>query len=137
MSKTPAPWGAGFAMVPGWLLARQPSANALLLYVHLAMFGTFNPGTATYEQCRPSARTLAKGDPARSYPGTGLSVNTVRRALAELEDLGAVESEEAYDKRGGRLPNVYRLVFGSLMRESEGGVPTSGQGGYPPVGTNP
>jgi len=128
-------WGAGFGMVPGWLLVQQPSANALLVYVHLAMFGTFNPGTATYEQCRPSAKTLANGDPKRDYPGTGLSINTVRRALTELEALGAIVGEPAYDSRGGQLPNVYRLQFGTLHQP--GGLPTGGYPPYPPVGTNP
>ncbi|WP_038843390.1 hypothetical protein, partial [Salinispora arenicola] len=123
-------WGAGFAMVPGWLLSKQPSANAVLVYLHLAMFGTFNPGSATYEQCRPSAPTLANGDPKRGYPGTGLSIKTVRRALTELEGLGAIVGEAAHDARGGQLPNVYRLQFGSLHQS--GGVVTSDQGGWSP-----
>lgn len=126
---TDTEWGTGFAMVPGWLLARQPSGTAILAYTHLAMFGTFNPGSARYEQCRPSASTLAHGDPSRGYPGMGCSVKTVRRALEELENLGAIVGEEAYDVRGARLPNVYRLQFGSVAPP----LVTGDQGGWSPV----
>ena len=125
-------WGTGFAMVPGWLLATRPSGTAVLVYAHLAMHGTYNPGTATYEQCRPSARTLAYGDPRRGYPGTGLSIKTIRRALDELEALGAIVGEAAYDERGARLPNVYRLQFGQVT-PPPGGVVTSDQGGWSPA----
>jgi hypothetical protein len=110
-------WGNGFAMVPGWLAKMKPSANAILVYVHLAMFGTFNPGSATYDQCRPSKKTLAHGDAKRGYPGTGLSESTVGRALRELEALGAIKGEPAWDDKGGQLPTVYRLVFGGVVQE--------------------
>lgn len=125
-------WGAGYAMAPGWLLKKKravkdkktgalvwvlPSANAILVYIHLAMFGQFNPGTALYENARPSAVTLAKGKPSIGYPGIGFSVSTVRRALDELEELGAIIGEPQFDADGGQLPNVYRLVFGSVQPE--------------------
>ena len=123
-------WGGGFAMVPGWLLAKRPSGTAVLVYAHLAMHGTYNPGTATYEQCRPSARTLAYGDPRRGYPGTGLSIKTIRRALDELEALGAIVGEAAYDERGARLPNVYRLQVGQVTPPQGGWSPVTRGGGH-------
>lgn len=110
--------GRGFAMVPAWLAWKQPSANALLVYVHLALFGTFNPGTATYEQCRPSKRTLAEGDLSRGYPGTGLGEQTVGRALRELVALGAIRGEPSFHPvTGAQGPTVYRLVFGQVHEQ--------------------
>ncbi|MCX5070843.1 helix-turn-helix domain-containing protein [Micromonospora lupini] len=118
--------GRGFAMVPAWLVWKQPTANALTVYVHLALYGTFNPGTATYEQCRPSKRTLAKGDPKKGYPGTGLSESTVGRALRELEALNAIKGEEQYDPAtGAQLPTVYRLIFGQVVEETAAQTPVS------------
>ncbi|MBM0201934.1 hypothetical protein JNW90_01525 [Micromonospora sp. STR1s_5] len=118
--------GRGFAMVPAWLVWKQPSANALTVYVHLALYGTFNPGTATYEQCRPSKKTLAKGDPKKGYPGTGLSESTVGRALRELEALNAIKGEEQYDPtNGAQLPTVYRLIFGQVVEEIAAQTPVS------------
>lgn len=113
MSRVPK-WGTGFGMVPGWLMLRRPSANAVLVYVHLAMHGWFNQGTATYEECKPSKKTLANGDPKRGYPGCGLGEQTVARALRELETLGAIVGEPRWDAKGGQLPNVYRLMFGGV-----------------------
>jgi hypothetical protein len=125
--RDPAPGpGRGYAMVPAWLAWKQPSPNALLVYVHLALFGTFNPGTATYEQCRPSKKTLAKGDPDRKYKGTGLSESTVGRALRELERLGGIVGEPSFDEKdGSQGPTVYRVVFGAVVEEVS--APESGQ----------
>jgi hypothetical protein len=144
--------GKGFAMVPAWLAWKKPSANALLVYVHLALFGTFNPGTATYEQCRPSKRTLAEGDPKRGYPGTGLGEQTVGRALRELESLGAIKGEPSYHpKTRAQGPTVYRLVFGQVVEDEtagqtpvsqvipprDGGKETAGQDPISPVTPSP
>ncbi len=113
-------WGAGFAMVPGWLLRQKPSANAILVYVHLAMHGTFNVGEARYDSCRPSKKTLANGSPDRGYPGCGLSEQVIGRALRELEGLGAIKGEPFFHPRtGAQQPNVYRLIFGEVGEETE------------------
>lgn len=116
MMPPPAEPGKGFAMVPAWLAWKQPTPAEMLVYVHLALFGTFNPGTATYEQCRPSKSTLADGDPRRGYPGTGLGVQVVARALRGLEAKGAIIGEPAFDPVDGRqLPTVYRVQFGHVI----------------------
>ncbi|XTZ13944.1 hypothetical protein ACQSSU_20820 [Micromonospora echinospora] len=126
--------GRGFAMVPAWLVWKQPTANALTVYVHLALFGTFNPGTATYEECRPSKKTLAHGDPKKGYPGTGLSESTVGRALRELEKLRAIKGEPSFDPiTGAQGPTVYRLVFGQLVEEVAAEDPMSPVTPPPPV----
>lgn len=125
----PRKWGAGYAMVPGWLVKKKPSPNAITVYVHLAMHGTFNTGEAIYESCKPSKRTLANGDEKRGYPGCGLSEQVIGRALRELEALRAIKGEPDFDDKGGQLPNVYRLIFGEIHEEEE----TPAQEGVSPV----
>lgn len=126
--------GRGFAMVPAWLVWKKPSVNALTVYIHLALYGTFNPGSATYEQCRPSKKTLASGDPRRGYPGTGLSESTVGRALRELETLGAIKGEASFNPaNGAQEPTVYRLVFGQVTEETAAQTPVSPVTPPPPM----
>lgn len=131
MAPTEGTWGAGYVMVPGWLLARKPSANALMLYTHLAMHGRFDHATGTYEECRPSIRRLSTGDPRSGYPGTGMSPSTINRALRELVELGAIAGRPAYDRRGGQLPTIYRVMFGRIA------PPTSDTPPLSPVTDNP
>jgi hypothetical protein len=125
-------WGRGYAMVPGWLLLKEPSPNALVVYVHLAMHGTFNTGEARYEQCRPSKKTLAEGDPRRGYPGCGLGERTIGRALRELEDLKAIKGEPYFDpKTGAQGATVYRLIFGEIAEEPDDLPMEETAGGHP------
>jgi hypothetical protein len=99
--------GAGFAMVPAWLVRKGVTGNELLVYVHLALYGRFNPGSAEYEECRPSRKTLAES--------TGRSISTIDRALAGLEEKGAIVGDVIFDARtGAQRPTVYRLVFGRV-----------------------
>lgn len=103
-------------MVPGWLLDRQPSGNALLAYVHLAKRGTWNPGTGTYDECRPSMGTLGadmKG-----------SEDKARRGVRELIELGAVKRRQRFDANGGELPAMYQVIFGTVV-----GPPVLPEGG--------
>jgi hypothetical protein len=124
-------WGDGYAMVPGWLLLRQPTPTALTVYLHLAMHGRFDHASATYEECRPSIARLAKGDPGAGYPGTGMSPATVTRALRELEVLGAVIGTAAYGADGGQRPTVYRVLFGRVAPPVTPTPPVTGdRGGY-------
>lgn len=119
-------------MVPGWLLAKAPTGNEVLAYCHLASFGTWNPGPGTYEECRPAIATLAER--------CGMSETNLRRALKGLSDKGAlIASGARYDDRGGQLPTVYRVVFGTVSQ----GVPpvappptAGGTPGVPPVAPN-
>jgi hypothetical protein len=99
--------GAGFVMVPAWLRRKKPSGNAYAVYVNLAAFGTWNPEAGSYDECRPAVATLAEQ--------TGLSTATVKRALAELYGLGAVERTVVIDPLDGQRPSVYRVMFGSVV----------------------
>lgn len=104
----------GFGMIPAWLAWKQPTGNAVLVYLHLALFGRFNTMTGVYEQCRPSKPTLANGGKLKEktgYPGTGLSVATIERALVELRDLGAATPHVRYDHDGGQAPTEWTLHY--------------------------
>jgi hypothetical protein len=104
----------GYGMIPAWLAWKQPSANAILVYLHLALFGSFNTAEQVYQECRPSKRTLADGGKLRErngYPGTGLSVSTITRALRELESLNAIVGTEVYGPNGAQLPDVYTVIY--------------------------
>lgn len=95
-------------MVPGWLLEKRVSPMGLAVYVHMASHGTWNPGTARYDECRPAIATLCAE--------TGLSEGSVRKALRELLDHGALTvGGKRYDSRGGQLPMVYRVIFGEVV----------------------
>jgi DNA-binding Lrp family transcriptional regulator len=112
----------------------KPSGNEVLAYCQLASFGTWNPGTGVYDECRPALGTLAER--------AGMSESNLRRALRALLEKGAIVAGGArYDAKGGQLPTVYRVIFGVLA--PPGGVPpvTGGgaardRGGVPPVAPN-
>lgn len=136
---TPPP---GFGMIPAWLAWKQPSGNAVLVYLHLALFGKFNTAYGVYEECRPSRETLANGGKLREktgYPGTGLSVATIDRALAELKKLGAAIPHQRWDDaNGGQLPTIWTLQYNAPAASPEmpvlTGVITGEEGGHHPRG---
>lgn len=123
---------SGYVLLPGWLLALKPSANAVLVYATLATYGTFNTAAGAYEECRPTIATMAAD--------SGTSDSTVKRALGELLGLKAVERTERWAEDGKtRLPSVYRVIFGALVGPSEPsgstGEPTPQATGEPRVGS--
>jgi hypothetical protein len=126
-------------MVPSWFLDRHPSGTALLAYVALASFGTYNPGTGRYEECRPSIAVLAQR--------AGVSESHLRRGLAECIELGGVQAvQKRASSKGGSLPTLYRVVFGEVCAPppvegggTAGGTPPGTAGdtpGVPPVAPN-
>lgn len=121
---------SGYVMIPGWLLAKKPSANAVLAYATLAGFGTFDTLAGMYEECRPALATLADR--------SGLSLSTAKRALTELLELGAIARWERFAEDGRtQLPSVYRVYFGTLSGPggSTGEPPSPSTGG--PRGGSP
>jgi hypothetical protein len=127
-------------MVPEWLRVRKPGGAAILVYITLASFGTWNPGSARYDECRPSVPTLAEE--------TGLGESTVRRAIKDLTQLGALEvGGVRRAANGGELPRVYRVVFGQVTAppsqvpppgtpDGTGGVSPDTPGGVPEMTPN-
>lgn len=100
---------SGFAMVPAWLLAKQPSGNAVLAYCTLAGYGKFDTKNGVYDRIWPSMSTLAKD--------MGVALNTARRVVHELRDLNALLIFERKDERG-QDTNSYQVRFGQLVEET-------------------
>jgi hypothetical protein len=119
---------AGYVMVPSWFRAKRPSANALLVYVTLAAYGTFDTQAGVYAECRPRLSTIVED--------SGLSESTVKRSIGELLELGAVTRRLRFADDGKTpLPTVYRVVFGELLEPSGStGEPTGGSADEPRVG---
>lgn len=131
----------GFVMVPDWWRRKRPSGLAVLAYINLGARGTWNPGTGTYDECRPKMKTLAED--------MGVSESTAKRACDELVATGAATKSLRYNPDGSPAPSVYRLIFGQLVEPPaadnelvEVGSPVNLGGGFtgePRVGspTNP
>lgn len=124
---------SGFVMVPYWLLNQKPTGNDVLVYANLAKFGTWNPGTGRYDECRPSIARLCRE--------TDLSESSIRRSLKNLVKLGGiVPLGTRHDEDGGQLPTVYAVVFGVVTAPPVTGdspPPSTGDSpGVPPVEPN-
>lgn len=132
---------SGYAMVPSWLLEAKPSGNAVLIYVTLASFGTFDTTAGVYQECRPSL--------AKITDRCGLSESTVKRAVSELLELGAIERTLRWGPDGVSLPTLYQVIFGRLVGPGKPAVDPGGSTpeprggstgervGGPPVTCNP
>jgi hypothetical protein len=93
-------------IMPDWLLAKRPSPNATTVYVHLTWHST--PDEAGTYECRISLKALADS--------IGFGIPTIRRALQELEALGAITSQATYDPgTGGRTATTYRMMPGPTV----------------------
>lgn len=95
--------GETFGMVPRWVLShRDLSATAVRLYGILAWrIGRDKEGALTH---------------AWMSRETNCSVSGVRRALTELEKVGAVTTEPVYDRdHGGQIGNIYHVHFTSIL----------------------
>lgn len=115
-------------MVPAWLRLAKPSGNAVLAYVTLASYGTFDTDAGVYEECRPRLSVM--------MVDSGMSESTLKRALSELLKLGAVERTERWAEDGKtRLPSIYRVIFGSIVGPTGfTGGPTPGVTDDPTLG---
>lgn len=88
-----------YAMVPEWLLDTHISSTAVRLFAVLAA----KYADRDTAEAHPRRRTLA-GD-------IGASVDTVDRALKELETVGAVTVEARNTDEGDRDSNTYTLAY--------------------------
>lgn len=96
-----------FSMVPHWLLERGASAPAVKLYAVLASYGTFDPSVGEYTNVRPRLRVV-------SDRMNGASDSALRRAMVELERLGALRRVQRRRPDGGQAANGYRVIFGGV-----------------------
>jgi len=87
-----------YAIVPEWVIDLPISAQAVRLYAVLNRYADKDDGT-----CFPAISTLAK----RMHT----SNSTVKRALSELKDCGAVLVEPRYDKETNeQTSNLYTVL---------------------------
>ena len=91
-----------FAMVPTWLLKSGISANAIMLYGILWSYANRETG-----ECFPSRARLAND--------MNMSKDTVRRALKQLTEIGAVVVSER--DKGSTLQ--YTLIFSDPTHKSK------------------
>lgn len=110
-----------FVMVPDWLIFEKISPMALRVWCRLALYGEFDKRTGTYVNITPAHPKIAAS--------LGISVSTVKRAIAELESIGAIGTTKRWTDDGDPTSNSYRVVVGS--QANGGGVtdePTPVQG---------
>jgi len=84
-----------FAIIPEWILCSEIGGTALRLYGVLALHADYDSG-----RTKILRKTLAKK--------VGCSVDTIDRALKELDDIGAVDSTHQY-RENKQEPNLYRI----------------------------
>ncbi len=102
---------AGFGIIPRYMLTAQPSA--VKVYLSLALHVDWDTGV-----CWPSRATIC--DEA------GVSLSTCKRALKDLEKIGAIQIEARFDDAGDSTSNLYRLPFAVNRRGGVMGDPTQG-----------
>jgi hypothetical protein len=102
-----------FAIIPIWLLTADVSAQAVRIYGVLARLG--------YKGQVPHPSHKDLGETARC------STATVRRALAELADLGAIEVQERIDGRGRDSNGYVVKVNRPLLTGEQAGLFTDEQ----------
>lgn len=102
-----------FAIVPAYMVS---AAHAdLKVYMVLALHVDYDTGV-----CWPSRQTIATE--------AGVSLSTVKRSLARLAALGAIEVEHRRTDHGDSTSNLYRLPYAINRRGGVTGDPTPGRG---------
>ncbi len=99
-----------FAIIPEWVLYADISSHAVRLYATLRRYAD-KQGKA-----HPSRQTLADN--------MHTSVPTVKRAIEELMEIGAIDRGERYDDDGRQTSNQYRVITTPprVTGEPHGGV---------------
>lgn len=107
-----------YAVVPLWV-ARKASPAALKAYVVLGTYAN------DLNECWPSIATLAEDADCHQ--------NTMRSAMKELRDLGAIRVDKRSRGDGGQTSNLYTLIH----VEPTGDPPLQNPGGGPLQSTEP
>ncbi len=104
-----------FGIVPMWLIDVQVGSNAIHVFAVIA--GKWADRQSGYAW--PSVRTIAEA--------TGMSENTVRVAIAALEQAGALRVERRRGDDGKDLTNRYRLLYAHPKRREGSGFEDGGR----------
>lgn len=96
-----------FSIVPEWLIESKVSDNGLRVYATLCRFADKIDGS-----CWPSINTIAK----RCHK----SPSSVKRAIKELKDIGAIEVKARYlEDHAGQTSNLYIIKFNPAYTKSD------------------
>lgn len=87
-----------FSIIPEWITESNISDGALRVYSALCRFADKDNGS-----CFPSHLTIGKK--------CNKSVSAVKRALKELEKIGAIEVKPRYDEKDGQTSNLYIVKY--------------------------
>lgn len=109
-----------FAVVPIELFGLRLSVQAIGVYAALALYRDKSHG------CFPSVATISNL--------VGLAPSNVRRYIGELEKVGAIVREAAFDEAGRRTSNRYILRVGGRQPTGRRGDPPAGRRGDTPAG---
>lgn len=105
-----------FSIVPEWLIESNVSDNALRVYSALYRFADKDDGT-----CWPSIATIGAK--------CNKSSSSVKRAIKELKELGAIEVKERYLEDQGQTSNLYLLKMNPAFKSDTPPHTKSEQGG--------
>jgi len=105
-----------FSIVPEWLIESNVSDNALRVYTALYRYADKDNGT-----CWPSIATIGKK--------CNKSTSSVKRALKELKQIGAIEIQERYEEDKGQTSNLYILKMNPAFKIEPPPQTKSEQGG--------
>ena len=105
-----------FSIVPEWLIESDVSDNALRVYSALYRFADKDDGT-----CWPSIATIGAK--------CNKSSSSVKRAIKELKELGAIEVKERYLEDQGQTSNLYILKLNPAFKSDTPPQTKSEQGG--------
>lgn len=108
-----------FTIIPEWLLDEEISDRAVRLYAVLGRYAD-KAGRSW-----PSRKRLAER--------LGCSVNSLDRARAELEEIGALVTEQRYTDEGVPTTNLYVLRRG-IPTDAGRGIPVAGETDTPTAG---
>lgn len=87
-----------FSIVPEWVIDAPISAQAVRVYAVLCRYADKEDGT-----CFPSIKTLGER--------INVSDSTIKRALKELKEIGAIKSQKRFDKATGeQTSNLYTVM---------------------------
>ena len=92
-----------FSIVPEWMIESSLSDQAVRVYATLYRYADKDDGS-----CYPSIATIGKR--------CNKSVSSVKRAIKELKDFGAIEVRERYEKDKGQTSNLYILKMNPAFK---------------------
>lgn len=98
-----------FSIIPEWLIEANVSDSAIRVYSALCRFADKDNGS-----CFPSHMTIGKK--------CNKSVSAVKRALKELENVGAITIEPRFIDDKGQTSNLYTVKYISTKNELGGQV---------------